>query len=70
MTRKQLKQLRQTIETLVDDYEIQNGRTHMKVILRKNGITRKIPVSSSPSCPHAINQFERDLRRTVGEMEA
>lgn len=69
MTRKRHKELTALIEQYVDDYDYDKGRTHIKVTLRLNGGTRKLSVSSSPSCPHAKNQFERDLKKAVKEME-
>lgn len=68
MAKKRHRELKDLIEEHVQDYDFEPGRTHIKIVLRSNGRERRLSVSSSPSCPHALNQFRRDLRKAVHEL--
>lgn len=67
MAKKWHKQLQEVLGAA--DYDFEPGRTHIKITIRAFGRERKLTVSSSPSCPHALNQFERDLRKVMHELE-
>ena len=67
MAKKWHKQLQEALGEA--DYDFEPGRTHIKITIRASGRERKLTVSSSPSCPHALNQFERDLRKVMHELE-
>lgn len=69
MAKKYYRDLRTEIEAQTEDYDFEPGRTHIKITIRAHGGERKLTVSSSPSCPHAINQFRRDLRKVMVELE-
>lgn len=70
MAKKFHKEIQAAIKLHTDDYDIAQTKTHIKVTLRSNGRARKLTVSSSPSCKHAINQFQREVKKAVAEMDA
>lgn len=46
---------------------LSNG--HISVELRSNGRSKKLTTGGTPSCPHAFNQFERDVRKAMKEVQ-
>ena len=42
----------------------QHGRKHARIVDPKSG--RFVSVSSTPSCPHAFKNIQRDLRKYLG----
>lgn len=69
MAKKYHKDLQAVVEKFTKDYDFDPGKTHIKITVRAHGGERKVTVSSSPSCPHAINQFRRDMRKIMVELE-
>lgn len=67
MAKKWHKQLKTALGDI--DYDFTPGRGHIRIVIRAHGKERKLTVSSTPSCGHALNQFERDLRKAVSEMK-
>jgi len=70
MAKKRHKDIQKVIERHTTDYDVELTKSHIKVTVRANNKSRKLSVSSSPSCPHAINQFERDVKKALAEMNA
>jgi len=69
MAKKYFKDLKAVVEKFTKDYDFDSGGTHIKITVRAYGNERKVTVSSSPSCPHAINQFRRDMRKVMTELK-
>jgi hypothetical protein len=69
MTKKYYKELRAVLDAAEADYDFEPGKTHIKITVRSHGRSRALTVSSSPSCRHATNQFRRDLRKVLHELE-
>ena len=69
MAKKSHKDIKKVIERHTTDYDMELTKSHIKVTVRTNGRSRKLSVSSSPSCPHALNQFERDVKKAIIELE-
>lgn len=69
MNRKQRKELERSVEKYFRDYTIEHGGKHIIVTVRWKTVVRKVSTSASPSCPHAVNQFERDVRRLANKIK-
>lgn len=69
MASKWYKDIRRVIERHTTDYDVETTtKNHIKVVVRSAGRSRKLTVSSSPSCRHALNQFERDVKKALIEL--
>lgn len=69
MAKKRHKELKAAVEGFTTDYDFEPGKTHIGITVRAFGGSRKLSVSSSPSCPHSLNQFKRDLKKVMYELE-
>lgn len=70
MARKRIRELREILDRDGwEDYDISIGKTHIKITIRLEGRTRKLTVSSSPSCPYSLAALERDLRKVRIEFQ-
>lgn len=66
---KRKRALAQALKPLVDDFEIgQSGNNHFEVRITVGDASRKMHTAATPSCPHALNQFIRDVKRAICEM--
>lgn len=66
----QQKEVEEIVRRHCSDFEIDaKGGKHMKVTLHKNGQTRKIVTSSTPSDHRARKNFESDIKRALRNME-
>lgn len=70
MAKKLHREIEKIVSRHADDYEIDKNRTgHIKVTVRFGKHLRRISTGGSPSCPHALNQFERDVKRAMAELK-
>lgn len=69
MGSKHMRQIESICKEFCDDFSVQKTRTHIKVVINYREQKKVFSVSGSPSCRHALNQFSRDVRRVLKQVD-